>query len=145
MKPRKSDITKKVREWLTYAEEDLRIARHALTLSSSVPYRLIAFHAQQCVEKYLKSYLVYHNIDFPYTHDIGKLLKWCEEKADWTGKIRQAEELTPFAVTARYPGIGKSITKRQALRAVKIASQARNVIRRALIKEGLKIENEHSK
>src|SRR3972149_8326201 len=145
MKPRKSDITKKVREWLTYAEEDARIARHALTLSSSVPYRLIAFHAQQCVEKYLKSYLVYHNIDFPYTHDISKLLKWFEEKADWTGKIRQAEELTPFAVTVRYPGIGKSPTKRQALREVKIASQARNLIRRALIKEGLKIENEHSK
>lgn len=34
-------------------------------MPGSRPYRLIAYHAQQCAEKYLKAYLVYHDIDFP--------------------------------------------------------------------------------
>jgi len=42
------EIIKKVYQWTTYAEEDLRLARHALTLSTGCPYRLIANHAQQC-------------------------------------------------------------------------------------------------
>ena len=52
--------------WISYAEEDLSLARFALEMPGSRPYRLIAFHAQQCAEKYLKAYLVYHDIDFPF-------------------------------------------------------------------------------
>jgi HEPN domain-containing protein len=33
----------------------------------------VCFHAQQCVEKYLKAFLVLEGIDFPKTHDIGKI------------------------------------------------------------------------
>lgn len=56
-----------VRKWLSYADEDLRLAQHGLKLTTSVPYRLIAYHAQQSVEKCLKAYLVHKGIDFPYT------------------------------------------------------------------------------
>jgi HEPN domain-containing protein len=42
------DISRKVQQWLDYADEDLVLAKHALTLKSTVPYRLIAYHAQQC-------------------------------------------------------------------------------------------------
>jgi HEPN domain-containing protein len=69
------DVLVKVRQWLEYADEDLRLARHGLTLSTGCPYRLIAYHAQQCVEKYIKAYLVYHEIDFPYSHNIARLLE----------------------------------------------------------------------
>ena len=41
------DILKKVKQWLAYADEDLRLARHGMTLSTDVPHRLIAYHAQQ--------------------------------------------------------------------------------------------------
>ena len=51
-------VVDKVLKWLNYGDEDLRLARHGLSLSSSCPYRLIAFHAQQCAEKHLKAYLV---------------------------------------------------------------------------------------
>ena len=40
-------IKKHVREWLRHADEDLRLARHAFKLRSGVPYKLIAYHAQQ--------------------------------------------------------------------------------------------------
>jgi len=48
----------KALQWLAHAGEDLTMARHTLKLKSSCPYRLIAYHAQQCAEKSLKAFLV---------------------------------------------------------------------------------------
>jgi HEPN domain-containing protein len=53
----------------------------AIKLKSNVPCRIIAFHAQQCAEKYLKAYLVSQKVDFPYTHSIATLLKLCGKYA----------------------------------------------------------------
>lgn len=71
------ELVKKARKWVYYAEEDLRLAKQGLKISSSCPYRLIAYHAQQCAEKYLKAYLVFKQADFPYTHNIRSLIKLC--------------------------------------------------------------------
>ena len=133
------DIFEKVIQWFEYAEEDLRLARHGLIMPSSCPYRLIAYHAQQCAEKYLKAYLVYHNVDFPYTHNIKKLLKLCEKYAGWAEKLKVAEKLSPYAITARYPGIGEEVTKDGAKQAIALASKVRDVVRKALAKEGMSI------
>lgn len=130
----RANILKKVHQWMVYAEDDLRLAQHGLTMSSSCPYRLIAYHAQQCAEKYLKAYLVFNGIDFPYTHDIRKLLKLCAK--EWTEKLGKAERLTPFSITTRYPGEDKAVTKAEALSAVEIASHVREVVRDALKQEG---------
>ena len=70
-----AEIRHKVKQWLAFGDEDLRLARHALTMSTGCPYRLIAYHAQQCAEKHLKAYLVLHKVDFPYTHNISHLLE----------------------------------------------------------------------
>ncbi len=43
------DVLNKVYQWLQFEDEDLLLARHGLTLQSSVPYRLIAYHAQQTI------------------------------------------------------------------------------------------------
>ncbi|GAB6058802.1 HEPN domain-containing protein [Desulfonatronum parangueonense] len=116
-------LSAKSRKWITFAEEDLRLAEHALQLSSSCPYRLIAYHAQQCAEKCIKAYLVFHNIDFPYTHNIRKLLQLCGE--DIFSVLHEAEQLTPFAVTTRYPGIDDEVTKSEALFALELAKKVR--------------------
>jgi len=42
------DIIQKVQQWIAYGDEDLQLAKHALTLTRTTPYRLIAYHAQQC-------------------------------------------------------------------------------------------------
>lgn len=39
-------IARKVREWATHGDEDLRVARHTLTLVDECPFRLVAYHAQ---------------------------------------------------------------------------------------------------
>jgi HEPN domain-containing protein len=131
-------IHKVVKQWLEHAEEDLRLAKHAFRLLSSCPCKLIAFHAQQCAEKYLKAFLALKKVDFPYTHNISLLLEISSDHAAWAKDLREAETLTDYAVTARYPGAEK-VTKKDAELAVKTAVKVRNVVRKALKQEGLKL------
>lgn len=130
MNVNKTDITDKVNKWVAYAEEDLRLAKYGLKMASSCPYRLIAYHAQQCAEKYLKAYLVSNNIDFPYTHNIRVLLKLCNK--NWTKKLERAEHLTPFAITTRYPGEDEVVTKKEAQEAIRIAEIIKQEIKKYL-------------
>ena len=115
------EIIAKVREWAMHADDDLRVAQHTLSMQENCPYRLVAYHAQQCAEKYFKAFLVFHRIDFPFTHNIARLLELCSEHADWAGSLTDAEELTPFALTARYPGDDEPVTDQEARRAIEIA------------------------
>ena len=131
------EVLKKVKQWLVYGDEDLRYAKHGLSLSEDCPYRLVAYHAQQCVEKHLKAYLVLHGVDFPYTHNISVLLELCAEQAFPAREIRDAEELTSFAITTRYPGEDEDVTETEARRTVDLAAQAREVVREALLREGI--------
>ena len=131
-------IRKSVKEWLRHADEDLRLAQHAFKIKSAVPYKLIAYHAQQCAEKSLKAYLVYKHIDFPYTHNISVLLEMLPPEAEWSSDLWNAGVLSPYAVTAGYPGKG-NVTKKEALRAVSIADNVRKTVVKALAQEELRI------
>jgi len=126
----------KVREWAMLAEEDLRAAEHLLTLADRCPFRLVAYHSQQCAEKYLKAFLVLHGVDFPYTHNIARLLELCADRAAWTDDLKDAEELTPFAIAARYPGEDDPVTESEARRAVEIARRVRELLRKVLAADG---------
>src|SRR5438045_2052437 len=65
------DIAKAVvAEWAAKAENDLITAAHTLKLRADCPTDTVCFHAQQCVEKYLKALLVLSSIPFAKTHDI---------------------------------------------------------------------------
>jgi HEPN domain-containing protein len=103
------------------------------------PYRLISYHAQQCAEKYLKAYLVYQGVDFPYTHNISILLELCSEHADWPKGLEDAEELTPYVITTRYPGEDEVVTREEAQRAVEIAQRVRKQVQTALEELGLRL------
>jgi HEPN domain-containing protein len=120
------EVAKKVMQWLTFADEDLKIACDAMNYGSGGPYRLIAYHAQQCAEKCLKAYLVFHSEDFPYTHNIRRLLKLCGKHATWPQNIEDAEELTPYAITTRYPGEDAEVTRDEAVSAIDIAQKVRD-------------------
>jgi HEPN domain-containing protein len=142
MKPPTEEIFQKVRQWIDHADEDLRLATYALKMrGKNRTFRLVAYHAQQCAEKYLKGYLVFCGVDFPYTHNISVLLELCGEKTDWPAKLKDAEELTSYVITTRYPGEGEEVTKTDADRAIKIAQQVRNQVRSALKQLGFKLSN----
>ena len=137
-----AEVLRKVIQWLAYGDEDLRLARHGLTMTGSRPYRLIAYHAQQCTEKHLKAYLVYKGVDFPYTHNISRLLEICDEHASWIETLQDAETLTPFAVTLRYPGETEEVTEAEVLNAIEIAARVQQVVRTALDQEGASLPEE---
>lgn len=128
-----AEIRHKVIQWLRYADEDMRLARHALTLTTGVPYRLVAYHAQQCAEKSLKAYLVFHRIDFPYTHNISRLLELCSDAAPWGDALLDAEELSVYAVTTRYPGEDEEVSGDEALRAIDLGALVREAVGRELV------------
>jgi HEPN domain-containing protein len=137
MKLPDAPILEKVRQWLAFADEDLRVARHGFSIPETPPYRVIAYHAQQCAEKYLKAYLVFHVIDFPYTHDLQRLLALCSAQSSWAERLSDVEELNPYATTVRYPGEHLVVSEAKARRAVEIAERIQQVVRRALQEEGL--------
>jgi HEPN domain-containing protein len=90
-------------------------------------------------KKYLKAWLIYLGIDFPYTHDISKLLELCGEEIDWTKILGDAEEITTYATIARYPRKEEKVTKKEAYRAIQIACHVKEMVRTALIQKGMNI------
>jgi len=89
-----------VRGWLRKARSD-SLAADA-TLRAGIP-DAACFHAQQAAEKYLKSFLTYHDVLFPYTHNLAKLLELCTQvEVSFHSLLPQVEPLTPYAVRLRY-------------------------------------------
>ena len=94
----KSDL---VKGWLRKAESDFENLELCLEHNRSLD--TACFHAQQAAEKYLKAFLLYMGEDFPFVHNIEKLLELCGEKeASFLDLIFLGEKLTPFAVSLRY-------------------------------------------
>ncbi len=96
-----NDRSDLVRGWLGKADND-RLAVINL-LNAAGPHDAACFHAQQAVEKYLKGFLDFHGVDFPYKHDLVELAGLCEtvvrlpELAD-----EDLAGLTAYAVQLRY-------------------------------------------
>ena len=128
-------VLRHVGKWMLLADQDLQLSQHGLFLGENTPFHLIAYHAQQCAEKYLKSYLVFKGVDFPYTHNILRLIELLPDEADWIEQISEADLLSSYAVSARYPGEDEPVTEYQANEAIQIAKQVRIVLRRVLISE----------
>jgi HEPN domain-containing protein len=104
-------------------------------MEEECPTDTVCFHAQQCVEKYLKALLVLLSVDFPRTHDIRRLLMFLpQDLAAALGPADQ-ERLTDYAVTTRYPGDYEPIPLKEARRAVQLARAVRRAVRKLLPKE----------
>ena len=96
-----------VRQWLGRAEEDLGVAEHLL--KGGAPYLAsVAFHAQQAAEKFLKARLVHHQVPFPKTHDLARLLDLLRTVAGPLADWQQQRWALPPAFRWRalpWPGI----------------------------------------
>lgn len=132
----RSEIRRVTTAWVERAEEDLRLARHAFTLRTAIPYRLVAYHAQQCAEKYLKAYLVSRQVEFPFTHDIAAILDLVARHAPWAAALDEARDLTVFSTSTRYPKIGSRVAAADARRAVTLAEKVRTTVKKVLVEEG---------
>ena len=65
-----------VRGSLRKAESELATLERVL--QSLVALDAACFHAQQAAEKLLKAYLIWREVDFPFTHNLSTLLLRCQ-------------------------------------------------------------------
>lgn len=87
---------------LAKADQDAAAVR-ALLGEPSVSDEIIAFHAQQAVEKALKAVLALHGVRYGRTHNLGALIDLAGDAGETVPEwMREAEELTPFAIAFRY-------------------------------------------
>lgn len=96
-------MTPEAEAWIEVAEIDRELA-----IRASGPPRVISigvcFHAQQCVEKYLKAVLAESGRPIPRTHDVGALVRLIVDLVpDQSGWEEELRALGPYAVALRYP------------------------------------------
>ena len=90
------------RGWMQKGESDRFNAER--TARSSGPYDTACFHAQQAVEKYLKSVLALAGSPIPRTHDLEDIYNRClvvEPALILTDRM-ELSVLPPYAVQSRY-------------------------------------------
>ncbi len=127
-----------VRKWVEKAENDLSTAARTLKPpTAKCPTDTVCFHAQQCVEKYLKALLTWRNLSFPRTHDIAELVARLPQRDRPALTVAESETLTRYATVTRYPGDYEPISVAEARQAVKIARRVRKQIRSRLPKQVL--------
>jgi HEPN domain-containing protein len=118
-------------QWIEKADLDFATAARLLL---EVQFRdVVAFHAQQAAEKYLKAMLTRHQIEFPKTHVIGRLLILLRpidpELAD---TLDEANWLSPFGAEIRYPGDRFETIPGDERRACELAERVRDAVMMAL-------------
>ena len=130
VKKEKACVNPLTSEWIERAEEDYNMAQ--LARQASRPFHnSICFHAQQCIEKYLKAWLQEMNVPAPRTYDLGELLSlilptlpaWSQWQPDF-------KRITEYAVDARYPG--ESATADDTEHAMRICDAVRQAVRVSL-------------
>jgi HEPN domain-containing protein len=114
--------------WLAKADKDLWMAELAAR-QSDPPGDLITFHAQQCVEKYLKGALTHFKVRFPKTHDLEELCRLLNPH--WPNMpftANEVVELTDYAISSRYPDEWDEISLPEALLAIDMAKRVKAAV-----------------
>ena len=107
------------REWMNRARSDLTQAKSQVP---GVYFENLCFNAQQAAEKAIKAVMITRNIEFPYVHDLARLLSLLEDGGEVIPEtIRRAGELTDYATITRYPGEIRPVTEVEYREAIAIA------------------------
>ena len=93
-----------VNQWFKKAHDDLKIAFHIFNSMHPKPADTTCFLSQQAAEKALKAFLLYNDVEAPYTHDLSELCKACIKiNPAFAEYYRDCAPLTRYAVRTRYP------------------------------------------
>ncbi len=83
-------------------QEDSDLQVVDLALNAGAALDTACSHAQQAAERLLKGYLSAYDIDFPFTHNLARLLVLCQARDPaFSSLATLAELLTPYAVDLR--------------------------------------------
>lgn len=104
-----------IQRWFVKASHDLITAKAMLKSDPSVT-DTICFHAQQCVEKVLKAFLVFTDIHAEKTHYLPRLVEISATVDNSFHELDQlARELTDYAVEVRYIDDWREISLEEAV------------------------------
>ncbi|MCB8994972.1 MAG: HEPN domain-containing protein [Bacteroidales bacterium] len=97
-----ADKSEYIRNWLFRANEDIAVIESLSNINIEFYTSTICFHSQQAVEKFLKAFLIFHDVDFPKTHDLDYLIMECQKFDKYSFEI-DLKSLSDFGVSVRYP------------------------------------------
>lgn len=93
------------KEWVAKAEGDFATMARESRVRKLPNYDAVCFHAQQCVEKYLKARLCEAGIKISKTHDLVALLESALSVEPFWESFRESlAYLSDYAVNTGYPG-----------------------------------------
>jgi HEPN domain-containing protein len=120
-------VKKITQEWISKAEEDCLVATRELQAKPPA-LDAVCFHAQQCVEKYMKAILQENEIEFEKIHDLDVLLQRCQKFIPELEEYRDdLIKLSAYAVDIRYPGF--RVSDEEAKECVDSMEKIQQVIR----------------
>ena len=115
-------------KWVNIADRDLMAAEQGLRVYP-VLSEIVCFHCQQAAEKYLKAYLVKHQVEFHKTHNIMSLINLCSTVDRlFKDKLLYADLLTDYAVEIRYPDEWYEPTIEEAKDAYRVACEVKQFV-----------------
>jgi len=120
------------KSWIDRAKSSLEISK--IAVNDKVYYEDLCYQSQQAVEKGLKGLLVYYGVEPEFTHSIGILLDELEKFTMIPENIKEAINLTKYAVITRYPGEYDEITKERYKESVDIAKDCLEWIEKTIKK-----------
>jgi HEPN domain-containing protein len=131
MRPPEEEIRRLVAQWIEKAALDFDTV---VRLAGEERFRNITvFHAQQAAEKYLKALLTRHQIEFPKTHVIRRLLILLHAVDPIMSQaLDEANWLSPFGAEIRYPGDLPDTAPGDEVRAHRLAQKVRDAVMAAL-------------
>ena len=136
--PGRDRVIEVVHGWVEKAENDLTTAAFMLQAGERCPADVVAFHAQQCAEKYVKAVLAFRGAYFPKTHDLHELVVLLAPRVPVSISEDEERRLTAYATVTRYPGGYPPVSLADARRAIAVARRVRAAMRRELPKEALR-------
>ena len=108
------------REWMNRARSNLIRAK---TPIPEAYLEDLCFDAQQAAEKSIKAVMIKRDIDFPYVHDLRRLLALLQGAGEEVPPtVVQAENLTRYASDTRYPGTAEPVDEQRYRNAIQIAN-----------------------
>jgi HEPN domain-containing protein len=132
-----------VKNWILKANNDLKTGKDEMGTDEPAT-DTICFHMQQCVEKYLKGYLVFHEVGFRKTHDIAELIELCKSVSEKFEELysMDADSLTVYAAEIRYPDDFYMPPLEETRDCIDIAVKAMGFVKERLKKDGYQFPGE---
>jgi HEPN domain-containing protein len=107
-----------------------------------VLYEDLCFNAQQAVEKAIKAFLIFYDVEPEKTHNLVTLINKLKQYVKFPEKLDEAAELNHYAVQTRYPGDYTPIEEDEYRRAIEIADYCVKWIDQAIKKTIKQLEDE---